>query len=258
MKKRIMIGLIISLFFIVIFFFIKDNRSLTLIESFIKDTTLFIEEVIDVPLDYIDTNLKKINKKNKLYKKYEILKEENEYLKQVNTKYENTKKELDSLKSNLNLKNSLIDYQIIDAYVINRNVNAFYDKLIIDKGSKDGIKENMAVINSNGLVGQIIKVTKHNSTVKLLTSIDRIGVSTNDHFGLVTSYQDGYFIVEGISEEVKKGDLLMTIGTNNIPKGLKIGYIVKSVTDKFNLTKKIYVKSYVNFANLDYVMVLNI
>ena len=258
MKKIIVISVIICLCFLFLFF-LNSNRNLTLIESFIKNTTLFIEEIVDKPISYIDKNLKKIKEKNKIYKKYKILKEENKNLKLENNKYKATLDELNNLKENLNLKNSLIDYKIIDAYVINRNIGTFYNQVIIDKGKNDGIKKGMSVINNSGLVGIITKVTNNNSVVKLITSNSKkIGVEVNNQYGLITNYQNGYFIIEGVNDNFSENDLVVTIPTDNIPKGLKIGYIKKSITDKFNLTKKIYVKSYVNFDKLDYLMVLDI
>ncbi len=258
MKKTIIISGIICFCFLFLFF-LNNNRNLTIIESFIKNTTLFVEKIIDKPINYIDTNLKKINEKNKIYKKYKIIQEENKKLKLENDKYKVTLEELNNLKENLNLKNSLIDYKIIDAYVINRNIGTFYNQIIIDKGKKDGIKKDMSVINSKGLIGRITKVTNNNSVVKLITSTnEKIGIEINNQYGLISDYQNGYFIIEGINDNFNQGDVVTTIGTNNIPKGLKIGYIKKSITDKFNLTKKIYVQSYVNFDNLDYVMVIDI
>ncbi len=258
MKKIISILLILC-FFLILIVFLKEDRKLTIIESLIKNTTFFLEEIVNKPVEYIDKNIKQFNEKNKIYKKYKIVKEENKKLKLENNKYQVTLEELNNLKENLNLKNSLIDYKIIDGYVINRNIGSFYNQVIIDKGKKDGIKTNMSVINSNGLVGKITKVTNNTSTVKLITNLaNKIGVDINNQYGLITDYQDGYFIIEGINSDINKGDLVTTLGVDNIPKGLKIGYIEKSITDKFNLTKKIYVKSYVNFDKLDYVMVLDI
>lgn len=117
----------------------------------------------------------------------------------------------------------------------------------------------MIVINSKGLIGKIIKVSNYTSVVKLITGVGnnyQIGVYINNEYGLIKKYEKGYFIIEGITSEINKGDSVLTLGLNGIPADIPIAYVEKSITDKFNLSKKVYAKPYVNFDNLDYVMVL--
>lgn len=267
MKKNIVVSIIIIvLLFFLLYIFINDNRKLTKIETIIKDAFLFIEKVIDVPINFIDNELKEITNKNNIYKKYKKLKEKYESLELIEQKYNEVSKELNSLKENNNLKNTLIDYEIIDAYTINRNVGYWYDTLTIDKGLDDGIVKDMAVINSKGLIGKIIKSTKNTSTVKLLTGINennrisvKIDIDGTYLYGLLSNYQDSYFILEGISDnrEITEDSIITTTGLDNLfPSGIRIGHFKKSITDNFELSRTIYVKSLVDFDNIDYVMVL--
>ena len=41
--------------------------------------------------------------------------------------------------------------------IFQRNIYNFFDEIIINKGSSDGISEGMAVINSKGLIGIVNK-----------------------------------------------------------------------------------------------------
>lgn len=267
MKKNIIVSiLIIVLLFFLLYIFINDNRKLTKIETILKDGFIFIERVIDVPINFIDKEIKEMSNKNNIYKKYKKLKEKYDSLELNYKKYDETLKELNSLKENNNLKNTLIDYEIIDSYVINRNVGYWYDTLTIDKGSLDGIKKDMAVINSKGLIGKITKTTNTTSTVKLLTGLNennrisvKIKVDDTYLYGLLSNYKDNYFILEGISDnrEIKEDSIITTTGLDNLfPSGIEIGYFKKSITDDFELSRTIYVKPLVNFDNIDYVMVL--
>lgn len=50
------------------------------------------------------------------------------------------------------------------------------DILIVDRGSKDGIEPNMAVLSQKGLIGRVIEVSAATSKVELLTSKIKIQI----------------------------------------------------------------------------------
>ena len=267
MKRNIIIS--ICVLFVVLFLlivFINDNRKLTVIEKGIKDAFISVTKVIDAPINFVKSKVNEIEIKNDIYNKYDKLKEKLKNYELLEQKYNETNKELNDLKNNINIKDSLIDYEIIDSYVINSNVGYFYDTLTINKGSNDNIKEGMAVINNKGLIGKIIKTTYTTSTVKLLTGINRnnrisVKVKVEDDYlyGILSEYKDGYFVIEGISDNrnIPKDSVVTTTGLDNkFASGIEIGYVQKTVTDNFEISRKVYIKSYVNFGNINYVMVL--
>ena len=93
-----------------------------------------------------------------------------EYKLNLNGRDLELEKELDDLKSLLNISESLTDFSIVNATVINRNSAYWNQELTINKGSNDGIKEGMAVIDGSGLVGRVVKTSLSTSTIKLITS----------------------------------------------------------------------------------------
>ena len=267
MKKNIIIS--ICVLFVVLFLlivFINDKRNLTTPEKIIKDGFLNITKVIDVPVKFVKSKINEIEIKNDIYNKYDKLKDKLKNYELLQQKYNETNKELNDLKNNLNIKDSLIDYEIIDSYVINRDVGYFYDTLTINKGSNDKIEEGMAVINNKGLIGKIIKTTYTTSTVKLLTGINKnnrisVKIKVNDDYlyGILSEYKNGYFIIEGISDNrnIPKDSVVTTTGLDNkFASGIEIGYVEKTVTDNFEISRRVYIKSFVNFGNVNYVMVL--
>ena len=67
--------------------------------------------------------------------------------------------------------------------------------VIIDKGNKDGVKSNMAVMTAEGLVGRVTKVNQFSAQVDLLSTNTRTGkLSVNiqhdskNVFGLIDHY----------------------------------------------------------------------
>lgn len=265
----IIILLIISILLLIFSFIIKDKRNLSIIEKTIKDTTLSINKTINIPINYIDDKIKEYKSKHKLYEKYEKLIKKYDKVKLMETKYEEAEKEIKDLKEVLELNNTLSESSYMNATIINRNIGYWYNTVTIDKGEKDGIEKDMAVINNDGLIGIVTKTSKLNSTVKLLTTTDtnskisvKIKVDEDNYiFGLLVGYDKDKksFIIEGIANntEIPISSMVTTTGLgNNFPSGILIGRVDKITKDNFDLARTVLVKSSVDFDNINYVTVL--
>jgi len=265
----IVILLIISILLLIFSFIIKDKRNLSIIEKTIKDTTLSINKTINIPINYIDDKIKEYKSKHKLYEKYEKLIKKYDKVKLMETKYEEAEKEINDLKKILELNNTLSESSYMNATIINRNIGYWYNTVTIDKGEKDGIEKDMAVINNDGLIGIVTKTSKLNSTVKLLTTADtnskisvKIKVDEDNYiFGLLVGYDKDKksFIIEGIANntEIPISSMVTTTGLgNNFPSGILIGRVDKITKDNFDLARTVLVKSSVDFDNINYVTVL--
>jgi len=248
-KYKIMISISITFIFLIsTYFIINDNRKLTFIEKTLKDSILFISRTIILPFQ-INQDL------------------ETRIIKSKQAEIDNLKKELDELKLTLNLDILNSEYESVNATVISRNLGYFYNTIIIDKGSKDGIKLNNAVTTSTGLIGKIIKITKYNSTVKLLTSDEKMPVSVQIKagdkyvYGILTFFdrKTKYYTIEGISDtnNIEVGNIVSTTGMGDIfPSGILIGEVKEIAKDNFDLEAIIKVKPSFNIDNFNYVTVL--
>ncbi|MBP3461360.1 MAG: rod shape-determining protein MreC [Bacilli bacterium] len=265
----IIVLVIVSAMLLLFSVIINDKRNLTIIEKIFKDTTLSINTLAMKPINILEDKIKEYNSKQKLYEKYEKLSEKYSKVELMETKYEEAKKEINDLKKVLNLNNTLSENSYMNATVITRNIGYWYNNITIDKGEKDGIKKDMAVITNDGLVGTVIKTSNLNSTVKLLTTSDtnnkisvKIKIGENEYlYGLLTGYnkEKKCFIVEGISEntDIKKGSIITTTGLGNgLPSGILIGRVESISKDNFDLARTVLVKSSVNFDDISYVTVL--
>jgi rod shape-determining protein MreC len=101
----------------------------------------------------------------------------------------------------------------------------------IDKGSRDGLQLEMAVISSAGVVGRVINVFKSTSQV-LLINDQQSGVGAileqSRLQGVLKGKSSGELVIDKImaDEEVKPGDRVLTSGGDQIfPKGLLIGTV---------------------------------
>ena len=139
--------------------------------------------------------------------------------------------------------------------------------ILIDKGSKAGIKNNMAVMTSEGLVGRVTKVNQFSSQVDLISTHTRAGkLSVNiDHgtkniFGLIDRYdnKNEELIISDINnkDSVKKGDKVVTSGlADQLPSGLYIGEVTKVENDQYGLAKQVRVKTGADMTDLTHVYV---
>ena len=140
--------------------------------------------------------------------------------------------------------------------------------LTIDKGSHNGIKEGMVVINSTGLIGKITNVSTFSSDVKLITTNDtnnKISVTITNGDTKLTGiingydYKKGLLTVEGISNTatVNNGDFVYTSGLGGVfPSGILIGKVEGITTDVYDLSKIINVKPSAKFDDINFVTVL--
>ena len=258
----ICVMLFITFFLGIFYFIINDNRKLTITEILIKEPILFIESVVAKPINLIKEDIKdlknnkKIIKNNKKIEDYNIIK--------ANLKEKEKRiKELEEL---ININHNLSNYKAIYAGVINREVSSWYQTLTIDKGSNDKIENNQAVIDKNGLIGKIIKVTPHTSTVKLITGLNsNYNIAVNiinkedSVFGILSDYRDGYLIINGIdyNKEIFKNSIVTTSGLDNIfPSGLIIGSVDSIKKDEYDLEQIVSVKAASTFDDINYVKVL--
>lgn len=264
----IIIILIISLLLVILSVALKKDRDLNFAEKIVKDTGTFVINILSAPVDFVNDKIAETKEKNDIYNKYKKLKSKEKQMDSLIAETNNLKKEVKNLKAALNLNTTLSDKVYKNATVVNRNIDYWYDVITIDKGKKNGIEKNMAVINSEGLIGTITKVSNYTSTIKLLSSKnlgDKISVKINIGdsyvYGLISKYNSkkNTYTVEGISEnvEIPKGAEVVTTGMGDtFPSGLLLGHVKKISTDNFDLSKVAVVTSSVDFDKIEYVAVL--
>ena len=176
--------------------------------------------------------------------------------------------EIEELKKLNDLSNTLTDFNKVSAVVIERNRMYWFNTITINKGSKSGIKENMAVVSNKGLIGKIIKVSSTTSEVKLLTTSDinnKISVmikNNNDTiYGILSGYNlnENYLEVTSINKDTNNinESFVYTSGMGGIfPSGIIIGKVKGIKKDKYDVSKIIEVEPLTNFNELRFVNVL--
>ena len=191
----IIVIVVIAILLVVLSVALKKDRNLSVPEKIIKDSGTFIVNVVSSPLNFIKEKLRENKEKNDIYEKYKELKQKEEKIKSIEAENNNLQEEVNKLKDTLELNTVLSDKVYKNATIVNRNIDYWYDEVTIDKGKKNGIKKDMAVINNDGLIGKITTVSNYYSTVKLLANENmsdkisvKIKIGDEYAYGLISKY----------------------------------------------------------------------
>lgn len=264
----IIIFIIIIILTIILSSTLKKDKDLNKFESLIKDAVTSAQKIIYSPFKFVINKVDDYKELTNIRKKYNNLLPEVERIDSLTTENIELRKQLESLKKELNITYTINDYEFLNATVINRDISHWYNTITIDKGKHNGVEPDMVVVNSQGLIGRVITTTAFTSEVRLITTsdtINKISITISDGKssvnGLINkyNYNTGYLEVEGISntEKVSKESYVYTSGLGGIfPSGILIGTVANITTDEYDLAKMIDVKPIANFDNINYVAIL--
>ncbi len=267
-RRLFLVILIIVIVSAVLFYTIKKDRSLNTFEAFTKDIVVEVQKIFYKPINGFSNMIEEFTSLKEVKKENQILKSNVEKMEATEAENIELKQEIERLKGELNIDHVLTDYDYLNATVISRNSFYWYNMLTIDKGSHNGIKEGMVVINSTGLIGKITNVSTFSSDVKLITTNDtnnKISVTVTNGDTKLTGiingydYKKGLLTVEGISNTatVNNGDYVYTSGLGGVfPSGILIGKVEGITTDVYDLSKIINVKPSAKFDDINFVTVL--
>ncbi|MGI5876847.1 MAG: rod shape-determining protein MreC [Dethiobacteria bacterium] len=158
-------------------------------------------------------------------------------------------------------------YHLLPAEVIARSPDNWFETITVNKGYSDGVKVNMAVVTSNGLVGNIMQVARNSSQVLLLTdsrrAVSALVQRSRDPgiVGIVEGYQEkeGYLRMVNLPPEVsiRPGDTIISSGLGGIfPKGLTIGRVLEIGKDQYGLLQQALIQPAVNFDRLEEIFII--
>jgi len=152
-----------------------------------------------------------------------------------------------------------------DAEVVSNSVNSERNYLQINRGSKQGIRDNMAVLNSDlSLVGIVVNTSDNFSQVMSLLHVkNNVNAIMKRSGNAGTISWDGksplYLTMTGIpkSDSIAKGDTVLT-GTYSLsfPPLRMIGSVASIIKDNSSSFYILQIKTAANFQNLQHVFVV--
>ncbi|EMF0066747.1 rod shape-determining protein MreC [Enterococcus hirae] len=272
-NKNIIITLIIVIIVVTILSVTAAQRANegkpNFFQSFVNDSVSFVDRAISAPVRWVENGVDSVHNIFTTYSENERLKEKIDSYDELALKNKNDQKEIEALKKELNLNQTLTNYEKVTANVITRSPDTWQDMLIVDKGSKDGIEVNMAVMAQKGLIGRVVEVNRTSSKIELLTSSNessnhfpvRVSSSSGEAFGLLKNYDEKLqaLVVTQLTGDtnIKEGDVVQTSGLGgNSPADLPIGTVIKTKPDSYGLDREVYVKPYAGMYDLPVVTIV--
>lgn len=171
-------------------------------------------------------------------------------------KNENTK-----LKEQLGLQEevSAEDYQ--NAEVIGSSLESFQRRVIINKGTSDGVEEGMSVTAFNYLIGRVVKTSPDSSEVMLINDSQfraAVKIDGYDIDALLTNTSAGTVITQvPESVELSSGDLVKTSGLGRIfESGLLTGQIGGEISNGQSIFTSYNLRLPINPNNIDFVQII--
>lgn len=202
----------------------------------------------------------------------EELKAENDRLREELAAYisrveelEDASRDYEWLSSYVGMKKILEDSEYVRADICRRTDVGGCVRYVIDKGSIHGIKKGMAVICGDGVFGTVVEVGINWATV--CTPLDTtvgfgIKIVRNGERGYTVGDKnltpEGLFRVKFMDAEVdvNVGDTLVSVGTESIPEGVRIGTVEKVEYNEYDRSTEAVVRPSAEFADEYALMVI--
>jgi rod shape-determining protein MreC len=183
----------------------------------------------------------------------------------ANFEYPDTSQRLvvDSLKQDSTF--TVRKYLWRDAKVVYNTVNAEENYLQLNRGSIYGVKDDMAVLSSDGaVVGVVVNVSPNFSQVMSLLHVQSSVSAAHKNTGTLGKIEwdakdPRFVLLKGISKDVaiKQGDSVITSRYSyNFPPNYLIGTISQITSDPATGFQLLKVKTAVNFSNIQQVFVV--
>ena len=265
-KKTGIVGIIITIIVLIILVLLTNVKlgSIANVENVFSKLVMPIQN----GLTYLKN---KIAGNNIFFEDINNLKVENQELREKNKQLEEDLRELEiikaenaTLRSYNNMSEKYTQYKTVPAYIINKDISNLSDTMVINIGSDNGVKENMPVITTEGLVGYIISTTNNTSKVQPIidpaTSVSAAISTSRDGViakGILGSNNTLKLMYIPTDADLVLGDTIETSGIGGIyPKGILVGKIsqiieAKNITDRYAI-----VETAVNFSKLETVLVI--
>jgi rod shape-determining protein MreC len=201
-----------------------------------------------------------------LHEQNKMLRNEVTQLRVQNLQAQEYASENTRLREMLDYKNTATQFDLKAARVIGRESATWSSMIVINRGTVDGVHEDMPVVTPKGLVGRVVEAGPNSSKVQLIidprssvgTLVQRPESRVN---GIVEGDPDIPTMPRMVNipktADVQEGDVIVTSGFGGVfPKGLVVGIVSQLKIDTGGLLQVAILEPAVDFQKLEDVMVI--
>ena len=271
-KKSLFIILIgVILLVVLVGYSMTDREQLSRPEKVFMDSVGWVQSIFNRPISYAVGLFETAGEIKNTYDENKVLREKLAEYKTLIYEVQELDKENEELRKTVELESSARDFEPILSNVISRSPERWLEQLTIDKGTKQGVKKDMAVMTVDGMIGKVTSVSNQTSIVQLITGFDQLNrisatVSRKDDqniFGLIEGYDKEkealvFTILEQSDRNLKEDELVVSSSMGGLyPSGLPIGTIIEVLPDDYGLTKTAYVEPAADMYEINHVIVVD-
>lgn len=264
-SKKTLVILVTALLIVSISLTVSPKSNPNIFERAVNFVFLPIQTVVKWPYEKVKGSIEFFVEMKGYANENERLYNENVELKEKVRQLEIAEIENEELRDMLNLTKKYSLANAVTADVISVD-STWFEVITVNKGSKDGIKENMTVLTPSGLVGKVIKVFDFSCQVTTILDVSNaVSCSLTKTGDLVTAIGDMGLVKEGILKlkyvpsniELLEGDVIETSGIGGIyPKGIYVGTIKKVEEDKGSKKQYALIEPGVDFSKIREVLII--
>ena len=225
------------------------------------DISTPLVDLMGLPFRLLKDKFAVLGNNEVLIKKNKVLANRVKILERQVNSFKNREDQYNQLEELSRLKDEY-NYDVLPARIVLKDNMDWSRTIVINRGSRDGLTPNMAVVSGAGLVGKIIRTGYAYSRVLLLIdSTFKVGARLrNSRFaGLLEGRGMNQLILNYLPREAtfQKNEEVVTSGLGGIfPAGYLIGTVKKTHYEEYGFYKYITVKPAVDFNTLELVAVV--
>ena len=250
---------LLSLIFFSIIFLILGSinfKAINYVKMTIKEIVYRSSFIVSVPENFLKDSYLVIQNHKNIYEENKKDKSELENLRSKDLLNEFIISENQRLKSIID--DYLIKSDTIVSKVLSDKGSPFFKSIIVNKGSKHGVKLGMVAMDEEYLVGKIVEVNYLSARVLLLSDLNSkipVTVEPNGLLSILSGTGENYGVIQYSKqyEDIQSQSIIYTSGTSGLFKaGIPIGRINSNL-----LSKERKVEFFSDFSQLKFVKIFS-
>jgi rod shape-determining protein MreC len=156
-----------------------------------------------------------------------------------------------------------VQQAMLAARVVGRDPSPWAKTIVIDKGTRNSVRQGAPVVVPEGVVGVVVEASARYAKVLLLidpnSAVDAV-VQSSRARGIVKGAGSGFCVFDYVlrKHQVRVGDNVISSGLDGVfPKGLRVGRISEVVRQNAGIFQNVSLTPYVDFEVLEEVFVIS-
>ena len=269
-KGRMIVAFVAIILIVIIAITSSGRESITRSENILGSIITPFQSILSKISNGVSDGFHSVKNITKFKSENEKLNKEVIQLRNTVKKQELVISRKDYLRKEYELVNST-QYNLVKAEIIGKDPGNWFEKFLINKGTKDGIKKGDVIVQGaevekdvivEGLIGRVIDIG--DNWAKVMSIIDggssaSFTVSRTQEGGIGKGNLEGTMIGQlfDMDSSVSKGDKIITSGLGGaFPKDLYIGEVSKVTKKSESLLMDVEITSDIDFNKLKSVFIL--